>query len=251
MIARLAIAQGWLVRAIAAANAPVAEPRLAGIAISAEQGLAIYRHAYRARLEECLADDFPALRSLLGEDAFSTLARRVIAEHPPGESTLNRYGRRLVRVLRREPGLACDLARLEWALVEAVHAPLAAPLDATSLAVLPAEAWAPLRLQPAPTLRVVVSRWAVDACYRQHLRGETVTAPPTGGQGVLVLRGRDGMRRLAVSPGAARLVGALARGRPLAAALASCRLPPVAVQQALGEACAAGCFTSILTPEPV
>lgn len=249
MRARLATDQGWLVRAIAAAHPPAAEPRLAGIAISAAQGLAIYRHAYRARLEECLADDFPAVRSLLGEDAFAALTHRVINDYPPDESTLNRYGRRLVQVLRREPGLACDLARLEWALVEAIHAPLAAPLDATALAALPAEAWAPLRLRPAPTLRIVVSRWAVDACYRQHLRGEAVTAPPAGGQGVLVLRRHDGMRRIAVSPGAARLVGALARGRTLAAALAGCQLPPVAVQQALGEACAAGCFTSILIPE--
>jgi hypothetical protein len=250
MRARLAIAQDWLVRAIAAAKAPAAERRLADIAISAGQGLAIYRHAYRARLEECLADDFPALRSLLGEEAFATLAHEVINLHPPGESTLNRYGRRLVQVLRRTPGLACDLARLEWALVEVIHAPLAGPLDASALAGLPAEAWATLRLQPAPALRIVVSRWAIDACYRQHLRGEKVTTPPTGGQGVLVLRGREGMRRLAVSPDAARLIAALARGRSLADALAGCRLPPVAVQQALGEACAAGCFTGILTPEP-
>lgn len=249
MNAQLAARQSWLVQAITAPVSPATTRHLDDIAISAGQGLAIYRHAFRARLEECLADDFPALRALLGETAFASLARRVIAAHPPREATLNRYGRRLVHVLRREPGPACDLARLEWALVEAIHAPLAAPLAPGALAALAPTAWAGLRLQAAPSLRVVVSRWAVDVCYRQHLRGDAVTPPPAGGQGVLVLRRRDGMQRLAVTPRAARLVAALARGRPLAAALVACRLPPQEVQQAMAEACSAGCFTGITTSE--
>lgn len=246
---RLVDDQGWLVRAITATRVPAPARRLATISIAAETGLAIYRHAYHARLEECLADDFPALRGLLGEAAFSALAARVIRTHPPREATLNRYGRRLVQLLRQDPGLSCDLARLEWALVEAIHAPLAPALEAAVLAALPPTAWAGLRLRPAPSLRIVTSRWAIDTCYRQHLRGEAVTPPPPGGQGVLVLRRPDGMRRLAVSPGTARLLSALVRGRPLAAALAASRLAPAAVQHALGEACANGCFTTAITAE--
>jgi hypothetical protein len=242
---------GWLVGAITARRARP-PTRLRDIAISAETGLGIYRHAYRARLVECLADDFPALRALLGPAAFDKLAGAVIAARPPREATLNRYGRQLVIHLRARPQaaatgrLALDLARLEWALVEAIHAPLAPALAADALAGLPPQAWAGLRLAAVPSLRVITSRWPIDLLYRQHLRGETPTVPLPDAECVLVLRRSDGLHRLALVPERGRLVAALARGLPLGEALARSRLAPGDVRDALAAAVAAGCFTSCI-----
>lgn len=239
---------GWLVGAITTPRAP-RPARLRDIAISAETGLGIYRHAYRARLVECLADDFPALRALLGPAAFDELAGAVIAARPPRDATLNRYGRQLVVHLRAHPAAgrpALDLARLEWALVEAIHAPLAPALAADALAGLPPQAWAGLRLGAVPSLRVVTSRWQIDLLYRQHLRGETPVVAAPDGECVLVLRREDGLHRLALVPERGRLVAALARGLPLGEALARSRLDPAAVRDALAAAVAAGCFTSCI-----
>lgn len=247
----LALSQRWLLHAITDRRAPAGLARLGGARVPAGIGLGIYRHAYRARLVESLGDDFPALRSLLGGEVFDALAARIIAALPPRESTLNRYGRRLPAWLRRHPGatrhgrLALDLARLEWALVEAIHAPLAIAVDPAALAAVPAAGWATARLRPAPSLRLVASRWPVDGCYRQHLRGETVTAPAPDPEVVAVVRQADGLARRAFSVPAGRLVGRLARGVPLGEALASCRLEPAAVREVLAAAWAHGCFTTI------
>jgi len=206
----------WLVQAITAPREP-RPTRLRDIAISAATGLAIYRHAYRARLIECLADDFPALCALLGTAVFDNLATAVITSRPPREATLNRYGRQLVIHLRATPEatplgqIALDVARLEWALVEAIHAALAPSLEPNALAALPATAWAGLRLIAVPSLRTIASRLPIDLLYRQHLRGETLSAPQPNGETVFVLRRSDGLHRLALVPGRGRLIAALAR----------------------------------------
>lgn len=251
----IASPQQWLVAAITADAAPRDRRRLVSSGLAAEDGLGIYRHAYRARLEECLADDFPALRALLGESAFADLAARVITRFPPREATLNRYGRMLLRCLRSEPAapphgrFAHDLARLEWALVEAIHAPLAPAWDVGGLARLSPRAVARLRLRPVPSLRVVASAWAVDDVYRRHLAGLPVPPPPRAAQAVAVLRRGDGLHRHVCSAEVGRLLARLARGLPLGDALARCRLPPAAVQGALADLTAAGCFAGVHTGE--
>jgi hypothetical protein len=248
-------AERWMVAAITSGRGP-AEARLADTAISAEAGLAIYRHAYRARLVECLADDFAALRALLGGEAFERLALAVVAACPSDEPTLNRYGRRLVAHLHRDPGAtalgtaARDLARLEWALVEAIHAPLAPPLDPSALAAIPPRRWSRARLVAAPSLRLITSRWAIDGIYRQHLRGERPTVASPDPETVAVVRRADGLHRLPLIARRGRLLNALARGRPLAEALAACRLPPADVQDTLAHIVAAGCFTAVTLEHP-
>lgn len=242
----------WLVGSITAPRPP-RSTRLRDIAISAETGLGIYRHAYRARLIECLADDFPALRAMLGTVAFDLLADAVITAHPPRDSTLNRYGRQLINHLRAHHEatsvgrVALDLARLEWALVEAIHAPLAPALASDALAGLPPSAWARLRLVAVPSLRVITSRWPIDLLYRQHLRGETPVAHDPDAECILVLRQPDGLHRLALVPERGRLVAALARGLALGEALVRTRLDAGGVRDALAAAVAAGIFTSSTT----
>ena len=242
----------WLVGSITARRAP-SPSRLRDIAITAATGLDIYRHAYRARLLECLADDFPALRALLGVQGFEALAADVIDTRPPRDATLNRYGRQLVVHLRAHPEAthagraALDLARLEWALVEAIHAPLAPALSGDALGALPPTAWAGLRLVAVPSLRVITSRWPIDLCYSQHLRGETPAMPAPDPEHVLVLRRDDGLHRLALVPERGRLVAALARGLALGSALARSRLDAAGVRDALAAAVAAGCFTTCTT----
>ena len=209
-------------------------------------GLATYVDGYRLRLRECLADDFPGLRTALGVEAFERLADRVIDEAPSTDRTLNRWSRRLPAWLathpRAAPAWARDVAAVEWARVETIHAPLAAPFDRAALAALPPDAWAALRLEAAPTLRLVPVRWRlVDDAVRRD--------PAT----MQLSRTTDGLHTRVLAPAAGRLLQALAAGATLDDAVASARLPSIHLQAVLATAMSDGCFTRILpctSPRP-
>ena len=61
--------------------------------MTAAERLAIYRDGYRARLVECLADDYPAVRHLLGAEAFEAIAHAYVDKHPSRSPNLNAFGR--------------------------------------------------------------------------------------------------------------------------------------------------------------
>jgi len=254
MSATLATAERWLLHAITDRRAPRSLARLGGARVPATKGLEIYRHAYRARLIDCLADDFPALQSLLGTEAFASVAEAVITTQPPTDATLNRFGQRLVTFLRRYPEttahgrMALDLARLEWALVEAIHAPTAQTIDPTVFAAIPDAAWPRVRLRKSPSLRLVASRWPIDACYGQHQRGEAVTVPAPSSEVVAIIRQADGLRRQRFSPNGGRLVSRLARGLSVGEAIAGCGLAPEAISSVLRTAVSCGCFSGVERP---
>ena len=93
----------------------------------------IYRDGYTARIAEALENDFRAVLRVLGPDAFRSLAQRYVRACPPSSFDIGRAGEQLPRFLEsdrlldRLPFLA-DLARLEWAQLEAFVAPDSPPL---------------------------------------------------------------------------------------------------------------------------
>ncbi|MCC7385818.1 MAG: putative DNA-binding domain-containing protein [Deltaproteobacteria bacterium] len=155
------------------------DPRL-----SAAERLGIYHYAYRARLIECLADDYPAVEHALGEQGFETLARRYIDRYPSRGPNLNHFGRSLAELAEGQDGwlpnhrFIADLARLEWAMVEVLHASLGAPLALAALEAIPPERWADVRLTPSPALRFLTFRHPVNA-YLQCFRTDQATRIPS------------------------------------------------------------------------
>ena len=88
--------------------------------------LEIYSWSYWFRILDSLYDDFPGLRAVLGERDFRRLSRAYLAECPSRSFTLRDLGSRLVEWLERNPryggscqALAINMARLEWAHIEA------------------------------------------------------------------------------------------------------------------------------------
>ena len=115
-----------------------------------------------------------------------------------------------------------QLAHLEWALVEAIHAPLSAQISRRALAGLAPEDWVKARLVPVPTLRVVRCTWSINATYAAYLRGrgvrELVPQRQTGA--VVVVRRTAGLRRHELGAVEARWLSAICAGAPLGRALA-------------------------------
>ena len=94
--------------------------------LNSVERLEIYSRSYWFRVLDSLADDFPGLRAVLGKVAFNRLSRAYLTDCPSRSFTLRNLGARLEEWLRTNqrygghaPGLALDMARLEWAHIEA------------------------------------------------------------------------------------------------------------------------------------
>lgn len=118
--------------------------------------LDIYADMYFYRLRDCLAEDFPKLRAVLGDARFHNLVTDYLLAHPSTHYSLRELGRALPGFLESHPPAdsmpaIADLARLEWERVDVFDAQDAVPLSRERL--LERAAVAPgafaLRLVPA------------------------------------------------------------------------------------------------------
>jgi hypothetical protein len=97
--------------------------------LTSVERLEIYNRVYWFRLLSSLADDFPGLREVIGEEAFDKVLLGYLTEMPSVSYTLRDLGSRLESWLRAHPDLisgnermALDMVRLEWADIEAFDA---------------------------------------------------------------------------------------------------------------------------------
>ena len=124
---------------------------------SADTMFGVYRNAYWARLVECLSNDFPGLKALMGEAAFDTLARAYVAQNPSRHPSVRWAGRALAAFVaseapyRDDPWIA-DMARFDWALAHAFDAADAPAAGLVDLANVPPEFWGSVRLAFHPTV---------------------------------------------------------------------------------------------------
>jgi len=88
--------------------------------------LEIYSRSYWYRLLDSLRDDFPGLVAVVGSKGFERLSRAYLRECPSQSFTLRDLGSRLESWLAEHPEyagrnhrLALDMARLEWAHIQA------------------------------------------------------------------------------------------------------------------------------------
>jgi hypothetical protein len=224
--------QTWFARAVTAPQGDPDAARMltAGPLLNPSERLQIYRDGYRGRLVECLADDFGAVRSWLGEAAFEACAHDYIDERPSRSPSLNGFGRSMPAFLEERRGatnlFAADLARLEWAIVEAIHAAPSPPLTLDRFEHMTPEQWATARLVPAASVRVLRFAYAANAYY-QAFRGDDGPRPGSSSppdphpSATLVHRKGWVVWRTDLTPGMARLLESIAGGAPLGEALAT------------------------------
>lgn len=141
---------------------------------NAETMFGVYRDAYWTRLVEALGHDFPALKALLGDQAFDRMARAYIARHPSEHPSIRWAGRKLSQFLaceapyRADPWIG-DMARFDWALAFAFDAPDAPAAGVADLAGVPPESWGGMRLRFHPTLDAFRISTPVDEARPQLL----------------------------------------------------------------------------------
>jgi hypothetical protein len=191
--------------------------------------LDVYRNNVMSSLIEALADTFPVVHAVLGEEAFGTVAATHVRTHPPASPVLAHYGAAFaasladVEALATQPWLP-DLARLEFARVRAFHAADAAALPADTLAsfLQHPESLPGLVLRLHPGVQVLSSPWAVVSLWAAHQAPACSQASALEqAESALVLRADDEAVVIPVAPATARWVALLLQGRPLGLAVAA------------------------------
>ena len=115
--------------------------------------LEIYNRQYWFRVLGALAEDFPALRAVVGAHAFEALSIAYLTAHPSRSFTLRNLGSKLAEWLLANPAfagrrsrLAVDVVRIEWAFIEAFDSGERTPLTLDQIATL--DSGSRLALQP-------------------------------------------------------------------------------------------------------
>lgn len=121
--------------------------------LNAFERLEIYNRQYWYRVLSGLAEDFVALRAVLGSSKFAALSVAYLAEYPSRSFTLRNLGSHLPAWLAAHPefagrrhSLAVDIAKIEWAFVVAFDSAERTPLTLAQIAAL--DASSQLALQP-------------------------------------------------------------------------------------------------------
>jgi len=188
--------------------------------------LAVYRNNVVASLSTALAEAFPVTLQLVGEEFFRAMAGAFVRQQPPRSRILAHYGVDFptfvegFEAARTVPYLA-DVARLEWARVNAYHAADSAALapDAVKAALANLARAGELRLAFQPGVSVLMSPFAIVSLWAAHQVGGDITSvDPWVPESALVLRTGHDVVVMRLAPGAARFVAALQRGALLAEA---------------------------------
>lgn len=194
---------------------------------------AVYRNNVRATLAAALAEAFPVLRALLGEEFFLAMAIEYVQAHPPGSPVLIEYGQGFGDFIAQfAPAGALsylpDVARLEQLRVQSFHAADAPALQSREFEAFLAkpESLPDLRLRVHPSLRLLRSPFAVLSLWLAHqhpeeaARDEALAALDLGNaEDIVIWRPQFDVHVAALPPGAFECLLALQRGETLGAAL--------------------------------
>jgi putative DNA-binding protein len=133
--------------------------------LSSFDRLEIYNRQYWFRVIGAVAEDFPALSAVLGEKIFDRIVLAYLRENPSTSFTLRNLGAKLPQWLEAHPEFAprrhkllLDVARLEWAYVEAFDRADVAPLTAADFGNFAAET----RLFLQPYIQLLDLSYPVD-----------------------------------------------------------------------------------------
>jgi hypothetical protein len=165
--------ESYLLGSDPSANPALRASLLGSPALSAEQGLAIYHNAYRARLLEALRGDYPAVHGWLGDVEFDALAGAYIAAHPSQHFSLRWLGAELASfidtyLVPEQAAPLGELARLEWAFSLAFDTAAGEPLNMAQMASLPAEDWPNLQVRLLPSVQWQLCRYNSLALWRAN-----------------------------------------------------------------------------------
>ena len=170
--------QSWVVGHASAIPATVAGTG----AISAEHRLNVYAEAIRLRFLDVLAQDYPGLHTLAGDDEFRRLALAYVAAHPSHHPSIRWFGAHLPAYLRstapwRDHPVLGEMAQFEWAKGELLDAADSPVVGVEDIAAIAPDRWAGIRPRIKPAVRRLSLEWNVPGLWKA-LDGGDAPPPP-------------------------------------------------------------------------
>ncbi len=244
-----------MLQAIAVGNTRSLEQFVFSDEISAGERIGIYRNTTINTLVKALRLAYPAVHRLVGGKFFEGAVQIFLARDWPSSALLDEFGSGLGSFLDSFEAAAplvylADVARLEWAVHQALHAADAATLDPSRLAAVPQAQVDGLRLFPHPSLAFVPVQWPADEIWRAVIEEDDAAlgavAVEQEKRWLIVQRSdRAGVHVQSLCEAHWRFASALCAGACLGEAIAS--TPRDALQpgmdEVLGQLLAAGRFT--------
>lgn len=133
--------------------------------LTAFERLEIYNRQYWFRVLGALQEDFAALRAVVGAQAFEALSIAYLTVHPSRSFSLRNLGSKMVEWLSanrqfagRRHRLAVDVARIEWAFIEAFDSAEREPLTLEQIGTLDGDS----RLALQPHLQLIALEFPAD-----------------------------------------------------------------------------------------
>lgn len=187
---------------------------------------AVYRNNVMSSLVNALADSFPVVHQLVGDEFFRAMAQVYVRAAPPRSRILTEYGEAFPAFIASFPPASslpylADVARLEFLRIQAYHA---ADTPALSNEQIGAALAQPDRLDNMtfelhPSVAVLSSAFAIVSLWAAH-QGEMSIAQvdPLRAEHALILRNRLDVEVMGIRHGAALFIQALQTGSSFGAA---------------------------------
>lgn len=199
----------------------------------------VYRNNVQSSLINALADSYPVVAQLVGEEFFRAMAAIFIQSQPPQTPLMSNYGDALATFIAAfEPAASvpylADVARLERLRTLAYHAADANPVhpEQISAALADPQALSKLSVELHPSLYLHDSAYAVVAIWAAHQQDASLAQVDVNlGQHALVLRNELDVEVFALDHGASVFIRHLLAGQPLLAAVQAS--PPFDLSQTL------------------
>ena len=227
MSARLDRVQADFAAALVDSSAvPLLLPALEGTNTRVPERLALYRGNVSAAWEKALANAYPVVRALVGDEFFGGLARAYARACPSDSGDLNRLGARFCEFIasfehtQSLPYLG-DVAALEWSVHAAHYAADPVPLTRERIGALEPGELLTARFALHPACAWLRSSYPIASIWLAHQPQSAVALPDSidRGEFALVVRPRWRVEVLTSSAGEIAALAQLRAGADLEAAI--------------------------------
>ncbi len=216
--------------------------------------ISVYRNNIFYSLANALADLYPVVQKLVGEEFFRALANRYVRKHPPAQAAMVYFGQDFPVFLAQDK--ACtdllylpDVARFELARQRAYHAADVESLSPQAMQEIGVERLLSSCLSLHPSLQILDSKWAARSIWQAHKTGQPrlEDIDLQDSQQSILIRPAYEVMVCAVDAATLALISAISEGAKLEAAIENTleQHPELDVPQALALGFGNGFFTGI------
>lgn len=192
-------------------------------AFAPHEQLAVYANAYRYRLYDVVAEDYPVLQHYLTAQPFSELIWAFVETVLPDHFNIGRFALKLpgfIQTFLPSDAFAHALCQLETTVAQMTDPAETEPLDESHLQGLTADSILELTLYPRQALRLMSFEYQVNAYYQAVMDEEESPVPCHATEYLAVFRHEDVVWRMALESAEFALLSELFGGATIGEALA-------------------------------